>query len=143
MTKIVLDTTKPAVVRWIDLLRDGTKDEVREGLLWIGLRLQQEGGDLPAEVRQWIGAALQAIGESRSSPDAALGLKNKRRIGVRETAEAQQMIDDLRGQGLSADDARDLVGRFNSRSETFNDQGAGTAGERFKKRISRRKPGTK
>ncbi|GIK26425.1 MAG: hypothetical protein BroJett006_26710 [Betaproteobacteria bacterium] len=104
-------------VAMADLLREGTRQEVLEALEWVGLRLCHADGDLPPEVRQWLGAALLEIASGKKSPEAALRITTKLKIGITAAKGHAHMVDDLTRQGLTKTAAQGIVGRLNMKTE--------------------------
>jgi hypothetical protein len=105
-------------VAMADLLREGTQQEVLEALGWIGLRLRHADGDLPAEVRQWLGTALQEIASGQKTSEAALRLNTKKKIGITAARAEAHMVADLTRQGMNKTAAQAVVGRLNMKNET-------------------------
>lgn len=102
-----------------DLLREGTKDEVRDTLNYIGMLLSN-GQPLPDKCAEWLGKALYKISKGEDA-NKALGLKRKRRIPVQQVKNLRYLVSDLRKQGLTAEDALDMVSRYDHESGELKD----------------------
>lgn len=127
------DVTLPETMATMsELLERGTQDEVRGVLRHVGL-MMQTGQALPEKVARWVGTALQAIGEG-VPPNKALALNRKARYGVQFFKVYSYMVNDLMQQGLSREDAIEVVSRFDPATNVSRDRGrAGALEERLKR----------
>ena len=116
-----------------EMLEGGTADERRSAIFTIARQLES-GRDLPDALRKWIADALQQIGLGADA-NRALGLTTKQKRSLQELKDLTFLIDDLRRQGMSHEDARDLVARYDPRTENFR---PAERGEALRKHIQRR-----
>jgi len=120
-----------------ELLSAGTVGEVRRGLDAVSFLLRVDK-PLPADVRKWLADALDAIARGKD-PAVALRLKRgrgRRKIyGLGYAKAVEAMIADLERQGISREEARDIVGRLNVDKLELVDRSP--AGETVKKREQR------
>lgn len=134
-----------------EILTKGAPKEVRE-FLREQSTLIREGIPLPAPVAEWLAAALEAITRDEDPEDANAALRVKKTargpqpIGIRERAVIEHQIAGLVEQGVSPEDARGIVERFNPGPGTLSGKAPddhAKAAERLRMRLRRKDQGTK
>jgi hypothetical protein len=136
--RVVFDATGKlaALPATVDILRRGSKAEIRETIGSIGALIRVGAWNPGPEEREWLGAALEAIGRGER-PHAALGL-NTKRGSLREVLARESAVRDLHDQGMTMEDARNLVGAYNYRTGKFTNDPHKKAGESLNRAIRRR-----
>ena len=97
-------------VTFAEKLEQGNKAEIRDALYYFGVTLKNNGR-LKPEYEQWLGEALIKI-RNGDDPKKAFGLNTKRRYGVQDIKNLRYMVKNLRKQGLTKDEALDVVAHF-------------------------------
>lgn len=134
-TRHTLDATAAGALSTADILARGSQAEIREAIAMIGAVIRA-GAPIGAAEREWLGAALEAIGRGEK-PHVAFGLNTKRR-SLREVVARAAAVDDLAAQGATRTDARRLVGRFDYATRQLADDPEDTADDVLRKHINRR-----
>ena len=135
---VALDFPRPGTAPTIgELVTEGTNDDRRRVLSWIGMRVLLNDPRMPAipeEIREWFGSALEEIG-CGADPKQALGLNRKVRHGPWYRKTIAHLVDDLVAQGKTRADAESLVGRYNHDTKSFESDPSDKAGARVRKII--------
>lgn len=117
-----------------EVLRNGSQAEIREALYTLGALIRIGAWSMPPEEREWLGAALEAIGRG-DEPHRALGLNTKRK-NFREKLARDAAANDLMAQGVAREEAMQIAGRLIYEDGLLRDDPKGAAGESLKKALT-------